>query len=67
MEELARLSRRDFLKICTMVTATLGLPYSFVERVEAAVTASKSQLSSGLTSWSAQAVRRACLGPLIHL
>jgi hydrogenase small subunit/[NiFe] hydrogenase small subunit len=41
MEELARLSRRDFLKICTLVTATMGLPHSFVERVEAAVKAPK--------------------------
>ncbi len=31
------LSRRDFLKICTIVTATLGLPYTMVGKIEAAV------------------------------
>ncbi len=34
---LKELSRRDFLKICTIVTATMGLPYSMVEKVEAAM------------------------------
>jgi hydrogenase small subunit/[NiFe] hydrogenase small subunit len=37
MLNLKELSRRDFLKICTIVTATMGLPYSMVEKVEAAM------------------------------
>ncbi|PMB78329.1 MAG: Ni/Fe hydrogenase [Thermodesulfobacterium geofontis] len=37
MINLKELSRRDFLKICTIVTATMGLPYSMVEKVEAAM------------------------------
>ncbi len=37
MEDFSRFSRRDFLKICTLITATMGLPHNFVERVEAAV------------------------------
>jgi len=37
MLNLKELSRRDFLKICTIVTATMGLPYSMVEKVEAAI------------------------------
>ncbi|MEZ0343919.1 MAG: hydrogenase small subunit [Caldimicrobium sp.] len=39
MEGFGRLNRRDFLKICTMVTATMGLPHAFVDRVYAAVKA----------------------------
>ncbi len=31
------LSRRDFLKICTIVAATLGLPHTMVKKLEAAV------------------------------
>lgn len=37
MFNLKDLSRRDFLKICTIVTATMGLPVSMVEKVEAAL------------------------------
>ncbi len=37
MFNMKELSRRDFLKICTIVTATMGLPYSMVEKVEAAI------------------------------
>jgi len=31
------LSRRDFLKICTIVTASMGLPFSMVDKVTAAL------------------------------
>lgn len=41
MERALELNRRDFLKICTILTATMGLPHSFVEKVEAAVQAKK--------------------------
>lgn len=34
---LQELSRRDFLRICTAITATLGLPYAYVEKVQASV------------------------------
>lgn len=37
MFNLQELSRRDFLKICTIVTATMGLPYSMVDKVQAAI------------------------------
>ncbi len=34
---LGGLSRRDFLKVCTIATATMGLPVEMVEKVAAAV------------------------------
>lgn len=37
MLKLTELTRRDFLKICTIVTATMGLPFSMVDKVEAAL------------------------------
>jgi len=37
MLNLKELNRRDFLKICTIVTAIMGLPYSMVKKVEAAM------------------------------
>ncbi|MGB9762073.1 MAG: hydrogenase small subunit, partial [Caldimicrobium thiodismutans] len=36
-----RLNRRDFLKICTVITGTLGLPHTFVDKVSAAVKANQ--------------------------
>ncbi len=32
-----KVSRRDFIKICTIVAATLGLPHTMVKKLEAAV------------------------------
>ncbi len=37
MIDFGKLSRRDFLKICTIVTASMGLPYTMVEKVNAAL------------------------------
>ena len=37
MLKLKELSRRDFLKICTIVTASMGLPFSMVDKVSAAL------------------------------
>ncbi|MFN3504831.1 MAG: hydrogenase small subunit [Caldimicrobium sp.] len=41
MIELENLSRRSFLKICTILTASMGLPFNFVEKVEAALQVKK--------------------------
>lgn len=41
MLELKELSRRDFLRICTAITATLGLPFTYVETVQSAVQAKR--------------------------
>jgi len=37
MFDFGKLSRRDFLKICTIVTASMGLPYTMVDKVAAAI------------------------------
>lgn len=63
---LQELSRRDFLRICTAITATLGLPYAYVEKVQASVQ-KKSPLLSGYTLWSALVVQRLFSDPPIHL
>ncbi len=38
---LKEISRRDFLKICTIVTATMGFPFSMVDKVAAALKSGK--------------------------
>ncbi len=37
MLRFGEISRRDFLKICTIVTASMGLPYTMVDQVSAAL------------------------------
>lgn len=37
MKKILTLSRRDFLKICTIITASMGLPQTFVNDVKAAL------------------------------
>lgn len=41
MENLTNINRRDFLKICTILTATMGLPHALVKKVEASVKAKR--------------------------
>lgn len=41
MKNIASISRRDFLRICTVLSATMGLPYTMVDKVEASVKAAR--------------------------